>query len=249
MIHLKRISKPVELTDEYVLQHVEEYKKHEKDVWNVSFIRERLMKMCYGKCSYCESAIGEESSYLSVDHFFPKTLYPDEVLEWKNLVPSCSFCNSSKKELNTRVVPIINPYKDIPQQHLRLNANYISYVPIDDKGKNTQKHLNLNKTEKRAVARYRVISEMEKKLADLSVLIIEDFINNPKIIELLHKSVGDVLQICQPTERYSAILATFVLNNVNYQKIKEALRQHDAWDAKMDILEKQMKSIKYQVDQ
>ena len=97
MIHLKRISKPQELTREYVRQKVEEYKKSQTAVWNAHFVRARLLEMCHGKCSYCESAIGEESAYLTVDHFFPKSVYPDEVMDWKNFVPSCSFCNSSKK--------------------------------------------------------------------------------------------------------------------------------------------------------
>ena len=33
---------------------------------------------------------------MEVEHFHPKSLYPNEVISWENLLPICKRCNSSK---------------------------------------------------------------------------------------------------------------------------------------------------------
>ena len=77
MIKLNRGECPKELTDEVKEELTELYKKDkEKDVWNSPKIKktlkEALLEMSHGKCSYCECALGIESKDVTIDHFLPK---------------------------------------------------------------------------------------------------------------------------------------------------------------------------------
>jgi len=52
-----------------------------RDVWNVFF----------GICGYCEQECKGE-----VDHFRPKSRFPERVYEWENWVLACHVCNNMK---------------------------------------------------------------------------------------------------------------------------------------------------------
>ena len=54
--------------------------------------RSNLRQMFLGLCGYCENVdpAGE------VDHFRPKSGFPERVYEWSNWVYACRFCNKSK---------------------------------------------------------------------------------------------------------------------------------------------------------
>ena len=72
MIKLNRGECPKELTDEVKEELTELYKKDkEKDVWNSPKIKktlkEALLEMSHGKCSYCECALGIESKDVTID--------------------------------------------------------------------------------------------------------------------------------------------------------------------------------------
>lgn len=86
MIHIVRIEKPKELTDDVVKQKTELYKKdNTKTVWKEKYIQDALMAMSYHKCCYCECLLDEESKYMEIEHFHDKSSYPDEVVIWDNL--------------------------------------------------------------------------------------------------------------------------------------------------------------------
>ncbi|NCS19780.1 MAG: HNH endonuclease [Microcystis aeruginosa G11-06] len=48
----------------------------------------------YGKCAYCESKI-TVVTYGAIEHFYPKSQYPDLTFTWKNLLLSCDKCNDA----------------------------------------------------------------------------------------------------------------------------------------------------------
>jgi uncharacterized protein (TIGR02646 family) len=60
-------------------------------------LKEPLDAMAHGKCVYCESALNVTAA-LQIDHYVPKSVYPDDVLTWDNLLPACSKCNGAKGE-------------------------------------------------------------------------------------------------------------------------------------------------------
>lgn len=66
------------------------------------------------KCAFCEM-IPNETGYIEVEHFFPKSIYPDKTFEWANLLPSCKRCNLKKTKLDTFKTPIVKPDVDDPK--------------------------------------------------------------------------------------------------------------------------------------
>ena len=128
MIQLQALARPIELTDERVQQLTEKYKTDNTAVWQKDYIKKALLKMSFEKCCFCECRINEESKYLEVEHFHPKSLYPDEVLLWENLLPICKRCNVHKLNHDTKQDPIIHPVKDSPKKHLSIE-NY-RFTPI-----------------------------------------------------------------------------------------------------------------------
>jgi uncharacterized protein (TIGR02646 family) len=56
-------------------------------------VRTTLAGMCPGaqRCMYCEDSAGEQ-----VDHFRPKSLYPEAVFAWLNFLYCCGGCNTPK---------------------------------------------------------------------------------------------------------------------------------------------------------
>lgn len=125
------------------------YKKDkEKDVWNSPKIKktlkEALLEMSHGKCSYCECALGIESKDVTIDHFLPKKSHEGLVVEWENLFPACLRCNRKKNDNEDRLV---NPCMDKPADYIGLaKKNPFRLVGIDDEkiGKNTITAIGLN---------------------------------------------------------------------------------------------------------
>ncbi len=64
-------------------------------------------------CSYCnrnfinpiykEEKVGQDNSKQApdIEHFFPKSIYPLFSLSISNLLPSCTFCNKVKSDVDT----------------------------------------------------------------------------------------------------------------------------------------------------
>lgn len=57
-------------------------------------IRDSLEAMAWGRsrCMYCEDSLGTD-----IDHFWPKSTYPERAFEWANYLLACSYCNSNLK--------------------------------------------------------------------------------------------------------------------------------------------------------
>lgn len=93
-------------------------------------ILEELKAMASGleRCMYCEDNAGTD-----VDHFWPKTSYPEKTFCWDNLLLACSCCNSGKLAefpLTAAKTPILlDPTLDDPQQYLILIASTGQFEP------------------------------------------------------------------------------------------------------------------------
>lgn len=99
-------------------------------------IRETLTDMCKGnvRCHYCEDA----RAY-SIEHIYPKSIYPEKAFVWENYAYVCGDCNSSKNntfpvftvdteyENATSEKPLygqtvlLNPRQDEPLDYLELD--------------------------------------------------------------------------------------------------------------------------------
>jgi len=68
--------------------------KNAQDKYNQPEIKVALVTMFHGKCAYCESKL-THVSYGEIEHFYPKSAYPDKTFTWENLLLSCSICNNT----------------------------------------------------------------------------------------------------------------------------------------------------------
>lgn len=119
-----------------------------------------LANIFENRCAYCES---ELSSQMHIDHFRPKSTYPQLYYSLENIYPVCVECNNSKGakfplkneeqdflsnkitvDLSTEITLLINPIEDNPEEHLRFNDDG-SVSPLTENGEVTIRTLNLNR--------------------------------------------------------------------------------------------------------
>lgn len=227
MIKLEKGKKPDYLSDDKVKELTEKYKSNSDAVWNHEKIKERLLESSNCKCAYCECQLQIEDSYGEVEHFKCKKRYPDEVVNWNNLLPSCKRCNLKKGRLDVVITPIINPYEDDPKLHLSIQA--LRLYPKEDvgsKGDNTIKKLALNDDERLLQSRFEASNRINK--------YIDDSVNNKSNIDYVRNNMTTILEQCQPDKAFSAFLAFTLLNHKDTKIIKQVLIDNDLWDEDMN---------------
>lgn len=103
------------------------------------------------RCTYCEDSLGS-----SIDHVRPRSLYPEEVFIWENMILACSPCNGAKldhhailldgvrhdcaRKQSDPIVPppmgpmlLINPRVENPSWFMRLDlADTFCFTPVGD---------------------------------------------------------------------------------------------------------------------
>ncbi len=162
MIRISKINAPQILIDnqalwtQTLLDAIKSYGGYEKIPDNVKDsllthyrhkeIQKTLAENSHYKCAFCECKPGE-SGNIEVEHFEPKSLYPEMTFVWDNLLPSCRKCNESKSDSDTRTTPIINPVKENPEA--MLTYSFLQIMPTknsgdEEKAKNTINICNLN---------------------------------------------------------------------------------------------------------
>lgn len=248
MIKINRLPCPEQLTQEVKDAKTAKYRESAISVWNESYIKDTLLRMSHNKCCYCECNVVAGGSYMEVEHFHPKGLYPEEVVDWDNLLPSCKKCNTQKGEHNTVAEPIINPAVDRPQDHLKIRVG-VRFKPKDDIGADTIAVLDLNNQVKHATPRHQIVQEIENKIEDLLDKTTDYVDSKNKTTRKKNKllnGVRELLEVCQPTEPYSAFMATALLTNDSYDDMKKCLENEGLWTQEFIDLESKLLSIKYE---
>jgi 5-methylcytosine-specific restriction endonuclease McrA len=240
MIRLPTLPRPVELIDKVRKKLTAQYKAdHEKTVWDKTYIKAALLEMSAGKCCYCECKLGEESKYLEVEHFHPKTLYPDEVVVWENLLPACKRCNASKRDHDTKEEPIIHPVRDNPQLHLFLK-NYRLYHKTK-LGQMTIAVIYLNERDRLVTPRFNIGERLIEKLDDLLEMTYKYRSGQKNSTKDLSRIVGTLRGLMLEgtrTYEYSATAATILLNEDSYLQIKRWFIKRNLWNEEFMQLEK-----------
>lgn len=249
LIKLERCKCPEELTEEVRQELTNQFKlDNTKRVWTKLYIKESLLKFSYNKCAYCEAKLGVEGKDMQVEHFHPKSIYQDEVVAWNNLLPSCSRCNSEKSNHDTKREPIINPAVDDPKRHMYFSA--YRFKPKDDLGKTTIAVLHLNDTDKIVVSRFKIgeaVQEKVETLLDLVKLELNKRELSQRSKKKIQNKVKRLMEEAIPKAEYSAVVATILLGDENYNKLKEYLIEMDIWDKEFDSLESAAKSIELEI--
>ncbi len=68
----------------------------EGDKYRCKKVVQKLWKMQYHKCCYCEQMIPSEGHSKAVEHFKPKSIFKYLRNDWKNLLLVCPQCNGGK---------------------------------------------------------------------------------------------------------------------------------------------------------
>ncbi len=247
MIKLNRGDCPEELTDEVREELTKLYKQNKhKDVWNNSKIKKplkkALMDMSRDKCSYCECMLGIESKDVTIDHFLPKSVYADKVVEWGNLLPSCLRCNREKSDNEDALV---NPCDNNPKEYFAVRKNNLfRFKGIDFAGigKSTIDAIKLNDIQRVMPARMQGWVKLNETLEE----IFEDFQEEgykKKYINRFYK----LMKYCTADNSYAAIKATNLLNESTYWDVKKMIQDKGDWTDRFQQVEDELKNIQLQI--
>lgn len=235
MIKLLRHPKPAFLSAEKVAELTSNHKAGIKSVWNVDEIKNPLLLSSHYKCAYCECNIVEESKYMEVEHFECKSIYPDRVVDWDNLLPSCKRCNGNKHSHDVRVQPIVNPYFDNPVMHFSIKVYRFS--GRTEKGKITIGVIDLNNSERAVRPRF----DIGETIAELVISISEKFelYCKTKSVAKRNNLIGAVeatLIECQPNAEYAATSATLLLGNDDFIDMIQQMKTVQLWSDELEAL-------------
>lgn len=245
MIKLSPEPRPNELTDELVEQLTMQFRTDNSlRVWGRKFITDALLRMSHGKCCYCECNITEESKYMEVEHFRCKSIYPDDVLLWPNLLPACKRCNGAKGDHDVETAPIVHPVTDDPREHLVFRS--YRFYGKTEKGITTclPSVLNLNDRDRLQIKRFEIGSKIKEELDDLEEQI-NDGLNTPRQWRRVAEKLKRLMRQGLPTEEYAATVSTEILREHTYRLIKAAFLTQNLWDDDFQTLEDDLSKIAY----
>lgn len=185
-----------------------------------------IYKLSNRKCTFCESEI-ETVSYINVEHFHPKSIYPATTFWWKNLIPACGACNSVKGDFDTKNEPFVNPMKDDPDQYFEFTDCRIKVsnsAPSVIKAENTIKMCNLKRISlTTSYARivpsiYEVSDKIEIELNKYSLL--SQVSAKLKCLFRILDSVKNLITISRPGELYAGFVRSMLRKD---EVIKKAI--------------------------
>ncbi|GMU87563.1 MAG: hypothetical protein AMXMBFR48_28040 [Ignavibacteriales bacterium] len=133
-------------TKEQLKKAVEKYKHAE--------IKQSLLEMFHGKCGFCESKI-TNVDFGDIEHFKPKSIFPELAVTWENLLLSCKKCNGSSQKSDhwpgaREGGPLVNPCEENPDKFFEFvydKKTRVSFVkPKNKRAKVSEQIYGLNKT-------------------------------------------------------------------------------------------------------
>lgn len=229
MIKLHKNKPPKFLTEEKSLELVSQYKHGKKSVWNHRKIKDPLLESSFFKCAYCETKLNDPSIYMEVEHFQPKSIRPDLVVDWDNLLPSCKRCNGTKSDADINSSPIVNPYKNDPREEFYFDHFYI--FGSTSMGENTETLLDLNE-ETLFLKRCKIAGVARKSIKDL----YREFIDSSDITNIQRNRLKAVLLSAQRDRPYSASVATVIHTTNEYKLLKQGFKSCDKWTDELKSL-------------
>ena len=232
MIKLELPPKPEKLTDELQKKLTEDFKINKNArMWDIKWLKDVLLEMSWGKCAFSETKLQEEGKYMQVEHFYPKSLYPNMVMEWGNLFPISNICNRKKWDIDPNQYPLVNPVVDNPKDYFYISNGRLFGRNETDKAINTIDIYGLN-DDKLRKPRYRIEQEIQSIL-DLLALPQTDIVRCIKGLKALMRNSSRI-------EAYSATKSTYILQSSIYQMLKLHLISEGLWDSEFVSLEKEL---------
>ncbi|MCI5209136.1 MAG: hypothetical protein D3910_10160, partial [Candidatus Electrothrix sp. ATG2] len=122
-----------------------------------------------------------------VDHYLPKSDYPDQVYEWANYVWSCKPCNGMKWTFHSIEHPLLNPCCKEDCDHLQFTEDTGQYALKDEVATDAYWQQRLSNTEQRTCLNAEEICQ--KRRVEISILRqrFESIAGTVKNIAMLQK--------------------------------------------------------------
>lgn len=244
MIKLTRAQKPDFLDEETVQELTDKYAETRQSVWNKKQIKAPLLASSSDKCAYCEVNIAEESKYMEVEHFRHKDEFPEMVVEWENLLPSCKRCNGRKGTYNVETDGmILNPYDADPSAHMFFKDYRLRWRT--ELGRRTIiDALYLNDSQKLVGVRLKVGEAICEALEGLRADMEEYQQGNQTARKWakIKRGVERLLREAQPSAAFSAVAATVLLSDPDYVWIRDTLEAYHEW-ADLEELEENARTL------
>jgi len=247
MIKLELSKKPIELTQDEQDRLTQEFKDsgNKASVYKKSYIENAVKALAFGKCCFSEIKLDTKSTYTEIEHFYPKDLYPDEVVSWGNLIPSSKKCNTSKGKTDTKEIEIINPFIVNPGEHIYFSGGRLYTRDEEGIGRNTIDFLSLNDrfhfSDPRAILSIKVIDAIEALYlanfidGDVNELTVRKKLNQINHIKALFAGINRKAE-------FSACIATSVKDAPFFNDLITALKKNDFWD---DEFEEYLEEINF----
>ncbi len=247
MIKITKKDRPDELTYEVQKKLTDQYKENTKRaVWKKTYIIESLLQSSHRKCCYCECRLNVAGNYMEVEHFKPKSIFPDLVVDWDNLLPSCKRCNGNKSSFDTNKKPIIDPSKIDPGDHLRMMSYRLRPRKGSEIGKTTIDLLLLNDSDKLVYPRFEIGEKThETILTILNEASVYDE-STPKSIRRKNRIITSTRKILiegAPKAEYAATVASELIRSDDFKELKEILEKNELWNNDLRELYESVKHI------
>jgi hypothetical protein cdifQCD-6_19393 len=241
MIKLELPPEPPNLTAQKA-RLTAEYRNKKKAVWREGVVGETikrvLCEMTHNKCAYSEAPLETNGSVMHIEHFYPKSTYPERVVEWGNLLPTCATCNSGKGTLDVGKTPIVNPLWDDPKDYLYVKG--FRYRACDQKGvgQRTIDVLRLNNFSQFVALRFQaaqyIVEEIERVLRQADA--IADYLLRGEVLQLMEEA--------GPSHPYSAVIATYLLyEHDGLAELEALLSERGVWDEDLEEAKQALVSV------
>jgi hypothetical protein len=168
---------------------------------------------------YKENSVGADNKNQSpdIEHFFPKSIYPFLSLSISNLLPSCTFCNKIKSDVDTYKHNCLSPY-EVKNSDFKFDFS-----------------LELNQVKK-----VKLISKIDCKNSE--ILHLESLYN-----EVHRKYINDIFDdiLKYPRTYKDSLKKKFKLNESDYKELFR--NYHDEKDFNKQPLSKMTKDLYNQI--
>lgn len=140
-----------------------------------------LKEMYAGCCAYCEGIVGT-TGYNQIEHFRPKSKFPELCYEYDNLHLACSKCNSNKG--NKFCEDFIDPSVDEPTEHIEycgwtvrgkddIGKQMINVTKLNDDDRIQYRKKCCDEYKKRIETIFNGIKDIEKMTEPIKQLVLE----------------------------------------------------------------------------
>lgn len=167
--------------------------------WAHPGIKSKLLEETHAKCAYCESRVTHVYPGDS-EHIEPKVHVPARVVDWENLTFACWQCNHRKDDYYDPAAPLVHPYDDEPEDHIRFYGPQAVAAPGSAKGLRTLHKLELGRVE---------LFDRRRDVIDQLVGLLELWVHEP---EGLAKDIRRraIESMAEPPAEYASTVRWFL---------------------------------------